>query len=560
MRFPVSCEEISWQAKAPAPPRRKPLRTKVGQTLSSVNSAILATISRFLIALAFAAPLCAQTCAVDPPSFNIGAGTFAATVHVTGACATYSASTQTSWLHITSGVSGTPGDAGVSFIADANPNATARSGFMTIALINVTVVQAGANCTFSMTPASQNFPVGGGSSTFMVQTACGWQATSNAGWITLNNANNGISGLSVSYSVAANTCVAARSGTITLQQTNLTKPPQLAVTQDGSPNNISLSAYTATVAAAASDGRIAVTTGDVCSWSATTDVSWIQITFGASGTGNGGISYHLLANTVAQRTGSIHVGALTYTITQQAPVAPPVVLSSVSNAADYSTDAVSAGEIVALFGSNMGPASIVTLQVNNGTVTNSIGGTQVLFDSVAAPMIYTLQGQVSAVVPYAVAGKPSTQVQVKYQDGVSNTMTVPVHAATPAIFSLDATGIGPGAILNQDTSVNTSGNPAARLSVIALYCTGGGVTTPASADGEVIGGALRYLTQQSVVTVTIGGVNAAVKYAGAVPGAVAGLTQINVEVPAGLSPALALPVIVKIGDFTSTGSVTVAVK
>ena len=521
---------------------------------------------RFLLALAFVAPLCAQcTYVVDPPSFpNLTAATFTGTVHVTQAAGcnlgTYSVSVpaQYQWLHVTTGPSGTPGDAGVSFIVDANPNATARSGYMTIALINVTVVQAGANCTFSVTPTSQNFPVAGGTNTFMVQTACGWQATSNVNWITLNNANNGVSGLPVSYSVAANTCVAARSGTITLQQTNLTKPPTLAVSQDGSPNNLSLSAYSATVASAASDGRISVTTGDGCGWSATTDVSWIQITFGASGTGNGGISYHLLANTVAQRIGNIHVGALTYTITQQAPVAPPVVLSSVGNAADYSTDAVSPGEIVALFGSAMGPASIVTLQVNNGTVTNSLGGTQVLFDGVAAPMIYTLNGQVSAVVPYAVAGKTSTQVQVKYQDGISNTLTVPVHAATPAIFSLDATGIGPGAILNQDTSTNTTGNPAARLSVIALYCTGGGVTDPPSADGEVIGGALRHLTQ--VVTVTIGGMNAAVQYAGAVPGAVAGLTQINVELPAGLSPALALPVVVKIGDFTSTGSVTAAVK
>jgi uncharacterized protein (TIGR03437 family) len=543
------------------------VRTKVGQTLSSVNPAILATVSRFLIALAFAAPLCAQcTYVVDPPSFSIGAATFTGTVNVTqppgSACGNYSASvpTQFPWLHITSAVSGTPGDSGVTFVAEQNPNATARSGFMSIALTNVTVTQAGANCTFSMTPTSQNFPVEGGASTFLVQTACGWQATSNVNWVTLNNANNGISGLPVGYSVAANTCVAARSGTITLQQTNLSKPPQLAVAQDGSPNNISLSAYSATVAADSSDGRIAVTTGNVCSWNATTDVSWIQITFGNSGTGNGGISYHLLANTVAQRTGSIHVGALTYTITQQAPAAPPVVLSSVSNAADYSTDAVSPGEIVALFGSGMGPDKIVTLQVNNGTVTNSLAGTQVLFDGVAAPMIYTLKGQVSAVVPYAVAGKTSTQVQVKYQDGVSNTMTVQVNAATPAIFSLDATGIGPGAILNQDTSVNSTGNPAARLSVIALYCTGGGVTTPASADGEVIGGDLRHLTQTPVVTVTIGGVKAAVQYAGAVPGTVAGLTQINVQVPAGLSPALASPVIVKIGDFTSTGSVTVSVK
>ena len=99
--------------------------------------------------------------------------------------------------------------------------------------------------------------------------------------------------------------------------------------------------------------------------------------------------------------------------------------------------------------------------MNNGTVTNSLAGTQVLFDGVAAPMIYTLNGQVSAVVPYGVAGKTTTQVQVQYQGSVSNTLTVPVQAATPAIFSLDSTGMGPGAILNQDTSTNSTGNPAA---------------------------------------------------------------------------------------------------
>ncbi len=143
----------------------------------------------------------------------------------------------------------------------------------------------------------------------------------------------------------------------------------------------------------------------------------------------------------------------------------------------------------------------------------------------------------------------------------SNTLTVTVRAATPAIFSLDSTGMGPGAILNQDTSINSTGNPAAAGSVISLYCTGGGVTSPASGDGEVIGGALRYLAAPPTsVTVTIGGVNAPVQFAGAVPGAVAGLTQINVQVPAGLGTALASPVVVKIGDSTSTDKVTVAVK
>jgi uncharacterized protein (TIGR03437 family) len=405
--------------------------------------------------------------------------------------------------------------------------------------------------------------VGGGTSTFRVQANCTWQASSNAGWITVPA--NGITDVPVSYSVSANACADARSGAIALQQTNLPKPPALAVTQDGSPDNISLSAYSATVTAAASDGRIAVTTGDGCGWTVTKDQNWIQIVFGATGAGNGGIVYHLLANTSAvARTGAIHVGALTYTITQQGPTAPPVVLSSVTSAASYGAEAVSPGEIVALFGSGMGPDKIVPLQVKDGTVINSLAGTQVFFDDVAAPLIYTLKGQVGAVVPYAVAGKSSTQVQVRYQDpasgtpAVSDTVAMPVRAATPAIFSVDATGVGPGAILNQDGSVNSSGNRAARLSIIAMYCTGGGVTTPASTDGAVIPDASFLLAQKPVVT--IGGMNAVVKYAGAAPVSVAGLTQINVEVPEGLQPAIALPVIVKIGDFSSTGSVTVAVK
>ena len=523
---------------------------------------------KFALALMFAAPLFAQPCTyvVTPTSFSISAATnFTGTVHVTqaagSACGNYTATvdfTQYKWLHINDPSGGAPGT-DFTFTADANPGANPRSGQIVISgQVNVTVTQAGAICNFGITPTSQSFPVGGGNAVSNIQAGCFWQASTNVTWITLNGITTGTQSGTVTYSVAANTCVAARSGTITLLQTNLTAPPALAVTQDGSPGNISLSAYSATAGPAASTGRITVTTGDVCTWSAFPDTNWIQITVGASGTGSGGISYRLLDNTSAQRTGSIHVGALIYTITQQAPPPPPVVLSSVANAANYNTDAVSPGEIVALFGSGMGPASIVTLQVSNGTVTNTLAGTQVLFDGVAAPMIYSLNGQVSAVVPYAVAGKASTQVQVQYQGVVSNTVTMPVRAATPAIFSLDSTGVGPGAILNQDTSIDSTGNPAARLSVIALYCTGGGVTSPASADGAVIGGASFLLAQTPVVT--IGGVNAVVKYAGAAPGSVAGLTQINVEVPAALAPALALPVIVKIGDFASTNGVTVAVK
>ena len=316
-------------------------------------------LMRFLIALALAAPLFAQTCTfvVTPANFSIdAAANFTGSVLVTqtpgSACGSYVATTQDKWLHITSPVGGAPGSS-VTFIADANLSAAQRTGGMIIGLQSVTVTQAGANCAFGMMPAKQSFPVGGGPGVFSVQANCSWQAASNVAWVGVSA--SGISDTTVNYSVAANACMDGRSGIITLA-TSLANPPTLAVTQDGSPGNISLSAYSATVGPADSVGRIRVTTGDVCNWSATTDVNWIQITVGASGTGNGGISYHLLENTSAQRTGSIHVGALAYTITQQAPGPPPVVLSSVTNAANYNTDAVSPGEIVALFGANMGPA------------------------------------------------------------------------------------------------------------------------------------------------------------------------------------------------------------
>jgi len=133
-----------------------------------------------------------------------------------------------------------------------------------------------------------------------------------------------------------------------------------------------------------------------------------------------------------------------------------------------------------------------------------------------------------------------------------------VQAAHPAIFTLDSSGTGPGAILNQDTSINSGPNGTPRGAIVAIYATGGGTTKPALPDGAVTGSDLPYLTQN--VSVTIGGIDARVTYAGGVPGAVAGLTQINAEVPAGVTPGPAVPVMLKIGNYTSSTGVTMSVK
>jgi hypothetical protein len=109
-----------------------------------------------------------------------------------------------------------------------------------------------------------------------VQSNCPWQSTTNVDWIALGT--GGTSGTPINYKVAANTCVGSRVGTISLR-TNLPNPPTLAVTQDGSPNNMSLAPSSATADATANNYRITVTTGDVCNWSAVAE-NWIQITVG----------------------------------------------------------------------------------------------------------------------------------------------------------------------------------------------------------------------------------------------------------------------------------------
>ena len=514
-----------------------------------------------LAAVLCAAPLMAQsncTYVLTPTIQAAPAGGYTGVIQVTqtagSSCPAFSATVNVTWIHLLDVRGTVPGQ--VSYQVDANTTANPRTGIISMALTQVTITQAGANCAFSIVPKSQSFSVDGASSTFGVQANCAWQALSNADWIQFPGTQGGTSDGTVNFTVVGNSCVASRTGSITVA-TTLANPPVFAVTQDGSPNNLTLSATALTLGAAASDQRVTVNTGQTCAWSAFSNVSWMTINSGA-GTGNGAIVFHLVENKGGARTGTIQVGSTNLVVTQQGPAPPPVVLNAVTNAASYSPDAVAPGEIVTLFGSNLGPASIATLQLVDGKLTNTLAATQVFFDDLPAPLVYTVAGQVSAVVPYGVVGKKATKAMVQYQGASSNTITMAVQPSLPGIFTLDASGVGPGAILNQDNTVNASGNPAAKGSIISIYMTGAGETNPASVEGAVTSGT--PLLKLPVV-VTIGGVQATnVTYAGGAPGAIVGLTQVNVQVPAGAPAGNGIPVVVKVGDVASPAAATMSVK
>jgi uncharacterized protein (TIGR03437 family) len=145
---------------------------------------------------------------------------------------------------------------------------------------------------------------------------------------------------------------------------------------------------------------------------------------------------------------------------------------------------------------------------------------------------------------------------------LSNAISVPVQAAHPGLFTVDASGLGGGAILNQDYSLNGGLNPAPRGSFVMIYCTGGGVTTPPNVDATITPAPPPlYLLTTSPVSVTIGGITVTpVSYSGAAPSQIAGLTQINAQVPAGVTPGTKVPVIVTIGTWQSQPGVTMAVQ
>jgi uncharacterized protein (TIGR03437 family) len=173
---------------------------------------------------------------------------------------------------------------------------------------------------------------------------------------------------------------------------------------------------------------------------------------------------------------------------------PQVSLHAVVNAANYTGGPVSPGEIITVYGSPIGPDALTTLQLDSsGKVSTTVAETRILFDGVPAPLIYVSASQASAVVPYEVADKTRTEVQVEYRNVKSNPVLIAVTPATPSVFTANASGAGQGAILNQDGTINSDANPAAQGSVIVIYGAGGGQTVPAGVTGAVTAGASKQV-------------------------------------------------------------------
>jgi uncharacterized protein (TIGR03437 family) len=214
---------------------------------------------------------------------------------------------------------------------------------------------------------------------------------------------------------------------------------------------------------------------------------------------------------------------------------------------------------VVIYGVGLGPAQLMQNQPGNDQFGTHAGGTSVSFNGIAAPVLYTSATQVAAVVPYGLSGA-TAQVIVTENGEDSAPFTVPIALAAPGIFTFNQLGAGQAAAINAaGGKSNNAVNPVKIGGYISLYATGEGQTSPAGVDGKV--GSSTTASPVLPVIATIDGTPAPVQYAGGVTGQVAGLMQVNVQIPDGVRPGGYVPVVLQVGNtFTTPGAVWIAVE
>jgi hypothetical protein len=264
------------------------------------------------LAIDQAAAPCAYS--VSPTNSAVGAAGGAVTLQVTTStdCAWTTAS-GSNWLTVTAGGNGS---AAVTITAALNLG-PARTGTVTIAGQTVTIAQADgtALCDVSLGSAGGSVGPGGGALAVTVTTApgCHWSATSSAPWATILNGATGTGSGEVQVSVAANGTRADRQATILIGASRFT------INQPAAPCNYAIAPTSTAVPAGGGSAVVMVSAGPACTWTAISETpSWVAVTSGSAGDGDGTVQLSVAANTGAARTGTVTIAGQTYTISQDA--------------------------------------------------------------------------------------------------------------------------------------------------------------------------------------------------------------------------------------------------
>jgi uncharacterized protein (TIGR03437 family) len=203
---------------------------------------------------------------------------------------------------------------------------------------------------------------------------------------------------------------------------------------------------------------------------------------------------------------------------------PPFVML---NAASYA-NASAPNSLATIFGNNnLAQGTATATPDPSGQLPTELAGTTVEIAGIAAPLFYVSPSQINLVIPAGIDPGTVDVVVRNTASGTSRMSTAFLRAAAPGVFSSDATGNGPGAILNAVTFapapflVQTPENGADTRTRLAIFGTGFRNAQSVSATAQDPTGNRYDLT---------------VEFAGAAPGFI-GLDQVNVVLPPDLDGA-----------------------
>jgi uncharacterized protein (TIGR03437 family) len=295
-----------------------------------------------------------------------------------------------------------------------------------------------------------------------------------------------------------------------------------------------------------------------------------QFTIAGNGTtgfsGDGGPATAAQLNTpygvAVDSAGNVYVADFAnMAVRQLTPVGSSV---TAVNAASGVGLAISPGEIISLYGAALGPPAPAIQQPDaNGFYGTQLAGTTVSFNGANAPLIYVSASQINAIVPYEVGVSGMATIQVNYQGQSMATETLPVVVTAPGIFTANSSGTGEASVINQDGSVNSASNPARPGTIIAFFLTGEGQTNPGGVDGKTtpLPPAAPPAPQQAIA-VFLNGQQAQLPYAAEAPGLVAGIMQVDAQVPLNVvqnpsTSPIAVPLVIILGPAFTQNGVTV---
>jgi uncharacterized protein (TIGR03437 family) len=444
--------------------------------------------------------------------------------------------------------------------------------------LTIPVTMTVAPGAISATPQNLNFNLNqGANATQAIQLAgagsTSFSATTGAAWLAVSPSSGNIPATVNVTASAANLAPGLYAGTVTITGGGAT----LAINVGLTVSSNTLSASPSNVTLTYSLGSATLPTASISVTSSVTGLPF-SLTARTDSGGNWLVARTNSSTTPAQVTVTVEpadLSAGTYrgivTLTSGAGDQrtvqvnltvlgnPAPSIRTILNGATLQPTTLAPGLIVMVQGSNLGPTTGVTATVQPaGAILNVLSNVRLLFDGVPAPVLFVRNDQINAVVPYAVANRSTSSVRAEVNGQLSSPIELRVSEAAPGLFTVDGSGLGQAAALNEDGLRNGPNVRARRGTVVSLFATGEGITAPDGQDGRIINTDLRR--PRLPVRVFAGGVPLEVLYAGSAPGLISGAFQINVLISNAVTPGTAVPVELQVGPTRSGSAATIAVE